>query len=226
MGLGRELVDLLLPPVCALCDAGLPSGLACGAACRTCLAALPQPPEPAPEAPAPLAAWAFGAAYTGDARHWMRRFKYPQPGLAGIDPRADAVAEALVHVAAQRLGGPRPGLVVPVPAHPARTRRRGCDPPRALARALARGQGLAFDRRGLVRLRDTPSQTDLGVAARRANVAHAFGARRRLPPVVWVVDDVATTGATLAEAARAARAGGARVVAAVAAVHTPRMGAD
>jgi predicted amidophosphoribosyltransferase len=43
-------------------------------------------------------------------------------------------------------------------------------------------------------------------------VARAFRPARALPPRIWLVDDVATTGSTLAEAARAARRAGAREI--------------
>jgi predicted amidophosphoribosyltransferase len=73
-------------------------------------------------------------------------------------------------------------------------------------------------------VRDTPSQTGLDRRARARNVAGAFRVRRgaRIPPRVWLVDDVVTTGATLAEAARVLRRAGARQVAAICAARTLR----
>jgi ComF family protein len=154
---------------------------------------------------------------------FVHRFKYPQAGLLGLDPGPRAVASALAREAAGR--APAPGeLVVPVPLHPVRLRQRGFNPAALLARAVARAHGLAVAPRALERLRDTPSQTGLGRRARRRNVAGAFGVRsgERIPARVWLVDDVVTTGATLAEAARALRRAGARQVTAICSARTLR----
>ena len=83
---------------------------------------------------------------------------------------------------------------------------------------------MAFAPRALERLRDGPSQTGLDRSARRRNVANVFRAQQRVPPRVWLVDDVTTTGATLDEAARALRRAGAREVIGVCAARTPLRG--
>jgi predicted amidophosphoribosyltransferase len=70
---------------------------------------------------------------------------------------------------------------------------------------------------GLVRLRDTPPQVGLDRLRRHANVADAFawrGPALRAQPVL-LVDDVATTGATLEACAGALRAAGSGAVQAV-----------
>lgn len=151
----------------------------------------------------------------------MRRFKYAGPGLAGLDPGAEAVALGLVREAAALVPGPPPDALVPVPLHPARIRRRGFAPAAVLARALARERGIPV-LAALRRVRDTPTQTGLDRSGRQRNVAGCFVAARALPDAsVWLVDDVVTTGATLGEAARALRAAGARRVAAVCLARTP-----
>jgi predicted amidophosphoribosyltransferase len=62
----------------------------------------------------------------------------------------------------------------------------------------------------LQRLRPTDAQTELDAAARRRNVRGAFTVRKGipLPPHVAVLDDVMTTGATLAECARVLKRAG------------------
>jgi predicted amidophosphoribosyltransferase len=124
---------------------------------------------------------------------------------------------------AARAPGPPPQLVVPVSLHPSRLRSRGFNPAALLARSIARELGAPVDPTALIRVRDTPSQTGLDRSARRRNVRGAFCARPRLlaPPRVWLVDDVVTTGSTVAEAARALRRAGAKSVTAVCAARTP-----
>jgi len=93
-----------------------------------------------------------------------------------------------------------------------------------LARALSRRTGVPLAGRALARARATPPQTGLSISARKANVALSFRARpgalsgRR----VLLLDDVATTGATLVEAARCLRqSSGARRISLVALAGTP-----
>jgi predicted amidophosphoribosyltransferase len=83
-----------------------------------------------------------------------------------------------------------------------------------LARALGQRLGLRVQE-ALARTRDTGTQTVLTPEARRANLAGAFVARARPPARPVLVDDVFTTGATLAEAGHALLEAGAATVEAV-----------
>lgn len=152
---------------------------------------------------------------------WIRRFKYPRPGLGGLDPAADALVRALALAAAARAPGPPPDLVVPVPSHPSRLRARGFNPASELAAAIAARARLRLGVRALERVRDTPTQTGQGRAARRRNLRGAFRAGGPAPARIWLVDDVVTTGSTLAEAARALRRAGARSIVGICAARTP-----
>lgn len=215
----RGLFDLALPPICGRCGGSVSRA---EALCRRCDRALPRADPDAPP-PAGLAACVAAVAYEGEILHWIRRFKYPRPGISGLDPAAMSAARSFIREAAARAPGPPPQLVVAVPLHPRRLRARGFNPAAALARVVAREIGVPVDPAALLRVRDTESQTGLDRAARRRNVRGAFRARRRLsvPPRVWIVDDVVTTGATVAEAAGALRHAGARLVTAVCAAQTP-----
>jgi ComF family protein len=128
---------------------------------------------------------------------------------------ADRLAEALLvspHVQGALAGA---HILVPVPLHPRRRRERGFNQSALLARALAAPLGLRVADDALARREDTPPQTGLSAAQRRANVARAFVVRRRGPVagrVVVVVDDVLTTGATARACARALLAAGAAEV--------------
>ncbi|MDJ0849010.1 MAG: phosphoribosyltransferase family protein [Myxococcota bacterium] len=209
------LLDLLLPPRCAGCGRAVNHA----PLCPPCHLALPRLFEP-PPTPAGLDALVAVFAYRGEVEAWIQRFKYPGSGLAGLEPAPRAVAELLVKECALEAPG-LPDRVVPVPLHPRRLRARGFNPAALLARAAARIGDVPCDPVGLRRVRDTPSQTRLDRRARRRNVRGAFVARRPAPARVWLVDDVATTGSTLAACARALRRAGAREVVALCAAATP-----
>ena len=106
-------------------------------------------------------------------------------------------------------------VLVPVPLFPKRCRRRGYNQSELLARALAETIGLPVNTAALARVRDTVSQTTLGREGRLANMSGAFLCTRPAElkgKVVLLVDDVATTGATLEGCAQALRAAGAKKV--------------
>jgi len=105
-------------------------------------------------------------------------------------------------------------VLVGVPLHPDREGRRGFNQARLLASALAAGCGLPVSS-GLVRTRNTRTQTDLSAGERRRNVRNAFavGSGSQLEgAAVTLVDDVTTTGATLRECAATLLARGVREV--------------
>jgi predicted amidophosphoribosyltransferase len=211
----RTALELVLPRVCAGCgrEAAEPP---------FCPACAPAPAGALPAPPAALDAWHAAILHGGPGADWVRRFKYPARGLAGLDPAADAAAFGLMRRLARSL--PAPDAVAPVPLHPRRLRERGFSPAALLARAAAREVLRPFSPVLLARLRDTRSQTALTRAERRRNVAGAFAPRGRAPPRVWLVDDVATTGSTLAEAAAALRRAGAREVVGVCLAWRPPVG--
>jgi ComF family protein len=112
--------------------------------------------------------------------------------------------------------------VVPVPLHWRRRFARGYNQAQLIARPLARRLGLPCVA-ALSRRRATPPQTSLGRAGRLANLRRAFSVPRpsRIRDLrILLVDDVATTGATLDAAAAALKAAGATAVTAVVAART------
>jgi ComF family protein len=198
------LLELVVPSVCPACDEPRRAGdaLLC-ASCALGLRALPS-----------LRAVHTAIAYEGTGMELVRRFKF--------ENRRDALAVLVARLAA-RVRELRFDSIVPVPRHVSRVRSEGSDPVHSLARALAKATGRRLAASVLVRARATPPQTGLSVAARRANVAASFRVR---PGVlsgrrVLLLDDVATTGATLVEAARSLRASGARRITLAALAGTP-----
>lgn len=104
-------------------------------------------------------------------------------------------------------------LVIPVPLHRSRLRTRRFNQSELIARAVAKALGLPCIPDVLTRIRETPTQVGLTEHQRRENVRGAFDvshARRRLVDGkrVLLVDDLMTTGATLAACAGALRRAG------------------
>jgi ComF family protein len=214
------LMDLLLPPICGRCRGTVAGG---SALCLRCERSLPRWCD-ADALPRGIDECITGLAYTGEALEWVQRFKYPKRGISGLDAAALGVLRSVVRSAAREAAAPRPQLVVPVALHARSLRRRGFNPAAVLAREVAREIGTRLDPTALVRVRDTRSQTGLGRSERRRNVRGAFRARAglRLPPCVWLVDDVVTTGSTVAEAGGVLRRFGAERVVVLCAARTPR----
>ena len=125
------------------------------------------------------------------------------------------VAESLA--AAMRGLEPLTGLVclIPIPLGARRFRERGYNQSERIASALGALTGLPVRTDVLARVRETPTQTALTPEGRQANVAGAFRVSGVEGLSCVLVDDVFTTGATLAEAGSALAGGGAARVEAV-----------
>jgi predicted amidophosphoribosyltransferase len=114
-------------------------------------------------------------------------------------------------VMALALTPPRTPVLTFVPPDRERGRRRGHHPAERLAQELSSRWQLPV-RPLLVRTRYVPRQRGLPLGDRRRNVAGAFAPAGGIPSGVALVDDVYTSGATVAAAASALRKGGARRV--------------
>jgi len=150
-----------------------------------------------------LARLRSAVAYEGPVELAVQRFKYEGwRRLAG--PLAILLAERLV------VEGLAAGWVVAVPLHPGRLRQRGFNQAELLARELRRRLVLDQLPGELVRTRATPPQVGHDRLWRLENVRGAFAWRGAdlAGRSLLLVDDVATTGATLDACAAALRAGG------------------
>jgi ComF family protein len=217
-----QALDLALPATCSGCGReGRPL-------CSTCIRALDarlELPGGTPiglpvELPAPLLQLEWCAPFAGPVRAALHDLKYRgERRLAR--PLGWAVARRWRRV------GVGTTLIVPVPVHLERERRRGFDQAALIAVVAAGELGLPC-LRVLERERATAAQFELGREDRAANVAGAFRIRRpggrgapRVTPVpvagqwILLIDDVVTTGATLAACAAALMSAGAIGVSAI-----------
>lgn len=216
-------LDVAFPARCAGC--GREGRPICDACLPALDARLDQPPGvpiglPA-DLPAPLLQLEWAAAYGGTVRRALHELKYAGERRLAV-PLGGALARRWGRVGA---GG---DVLVPVPVHANRLRQRGYDQAYLLAAVAADLLGLPLAP-VLERRRSTIAQFDLDRRARAGNVTGAFGLRPvpgsvarhdRPHPLTgrWVVlvDDVVTTGATLAACAQPLLAAGAMGVSAVA----------
>ena len=101
-------------------------------------------------------------------------------------------------------------LIIPLPLHPQRLRERGFNQSLEIAHHLAKKMRLSLDTRHCIRVKNTQPQTTLPWKKRQANVRGAFVCNQDLSgKSIAVVDDVMTTGATLAEFAKTLKKRGA-----------------
>ena len=226
-GLAR-LCQHALPQICAFCAAPCGSALVCAA----CSAALPRIVFACPRcalpawngavcgaclaSPPPFAAAYAAIEYAFPFDRLLHAFKY-----GGRIALAEFLAEALCTAVATRPPNhPLPDAVVALPLAPSRQRARGFDQATEIARRVARNTGIPMAA-GLRRARDTTAQAALPWRDRARNVRGAFVADASLAGRhIAIVDDVMTTGATLASAASAVLLAGALAVEAWAVART------
>ncbi|MEU8511119.1 phosphoribosyltransferase family protein [Kitasatospora sp. NPDC048722] len=216
-----DLLDVLLPTRCAGC--GTDRTQLCPACRHTLSASRPGPT---------LLPWAHAAAPYADPVRQLLLAHKERGALRLAGPLGEALGRAVRSALGPR-AGLAPLLLVPMPSARAAVRARGHDPTLRLAAAAARSLRRAgLDARAAPLLRHTrpvADQAELTAAERRRNLhgaltvlprAHRSLAGRQ--PVL--VDDLVTTGASLAEAARALAAAGlpAGAAATVAAAGQPR----
>jgi ComF family protein len=205
------VLSVLLAPPCAICERMLPHPLD-GAVCETCWAAILPHPCRSPLQTIPMMS-AIGP-YESTLRDAIHALKYD--GRRSIAPRLGRLMAQCGHEVVRGAD-----VAVPVPLHWRRLRQRGFNQADDLARSI----GLPVAR-VLRRIRATAPQVELPADARLHNVRDAF-AWKNAPRVFarsWVtvtglvvvlVDDVATTGATLDACARVLKAAGAGEVRAI-----------
>lgn len=211
------LRSLILPSHCLLCRTTDPDG---PGLCPGCRADLPWLSPGCPRCALPLTTapgLACGACQTRPPPFdtTLALFHYAPPVDELIQQlkfgQGLHLARLFAGLLAERLAdAPRPDCILPVPLHPRRQRERGFNQALEIARPLARRLGCRVDAVCCVRARATPPQARLSAAQRRRNLRDAFVLTRPLPGRhIALLDDVMTTGSTLAAIAGLLRRAGA-----------------
>ena len=221
-GVSDGLLDLFFPPACAICQAPPAPEMP---VCARCCAALTLLPDPV---------CARCRAFVPEPHRRCLRGHRRQPGMVWSLGLFDDYYRELIHLfkfdrrldcgefLARRLGSmlredvrsEHVDLVIPVPLHRTRQRERGFNQSALLADHVAQAIERPLAEGALKRIRNTSTQTALDYPRRRQNVAGAFssGDATVKGQIALLVDDVMTTGATLAECASVLKAAGAKAV--------------
>lgn len=227
-----NFIHFLLPRQCLLCQSPAKgSGL-----CDACLGQLPRNEHACPRCANPMRA-------AEAPHHCGQCLQHPPPFHDALAPlRYDHPVDFLVHqlkfhhdLASARLLGTilahalqqachdsLPGVLVPVPLHPGRLRQRGYNQALEIARPVSRLLSIPLDPGCCRRHRATRPQADLPLSQRRANTRDAFVVASNLEGKhVAIIDDVMTSGQTMASLARALLENGADRVSAWCCARTP-----
>jgi len=191
--------SLIEPPLCPLCGTPFKSSEQDSHPCQSCLQGV----------------WRFDCGfsvfyYHGKLRKAIHLFKY-----SGRVILADPLARFLYERGVFWIREIQPEVIVPVPSHRSRLRKRGFNPPLFLVRYLGKHLAIPVLTEALLSVKQIPSQAGLKREERLRNVRDAFMAERNQVRGrrVLLVDDVLTTGATANECARVLKKAGAAHVA-------------
>jgi len=202
---GRTLLDtllkLLFPDRCAGCRHL--GDLFCGM-CRAAL--VPYPGDDRRTPPTSLHSVRIAFLFQSPLREAIHQLKYR---------RVQRVAQPLGALLAEHVAGQQLDIdaVLAIPLHSVRLAERGFNQAESLASEVARSLQRPLIAKQLIRTRATQQQAHLDARARAENMRDAFSWQGAPPPRrVLLIDDVYTTGATMAACAEALRGAGAEAV--------------
>jgi len=178
-------------PVCPFCA---PSAGVAGS-CLSCVC------------PDPLRLFFWGA-YDGLLKDSIIRFKFK-----GVVDLGKELTEMAVDALSSRLSQRKYDLIIPVPLHKSRQRKREYNQSEIIAGLLAERLNAEMNTGILIRVRRTGQQAKLAENDRWKNVKDAFAVAREIDlseKSILLVDDIVTTGATVFEASRPLQLSGAR----------------
>lgn len=142
-------------------------------------------------------------------RRSIARYKYD-----GRKEYSVFYAEEILRRCAKEMLGWNAEVMVPIPLHPSRRRKRGFNQAELLAEELSKRCGIPVDGKLLCRTKKTHVQKELNDQERFVNLRDAFSVRRRNFPykTIILVDDIYTTGSTIDAAAGTLRENGAQTI--------------
>lgn len=206
----NKVADLIFPPRCPLCEELL---VGQGRVCETCRMKISYVQEPScfrcgkeiMDEEAELC-----EVCTGRDFNYIRGF----PAINYVEPMRESVArfkyhncrtyaqfyaDEIVRAKGKQILAVAPELLIPVPVHKKRFRKRGYNQAGLLAEALGKRLNIPVDTELLVRGSNTLPQKTLGASGRQANLNKAFqpGKNNVKYKRVMLVDDIYTTGATI-----------------------------
>lgn len=146
--------------------------------------------------------------YDEKMRQSLVRYKY-----YGCREYGDFYSRAMCRYAAKELKIWAPDLIVPVPVHKAKERRRGFNQSSYLAQRISRETGIPADLTLVKKVQKTKSQKKLTARQRQENLKKAFQVQRPVKAkTILIVDDVYTTGSTMDAMSRCLREKGAEKI--------------
>ena len=139
-------------------------------------------------------------SYTKEIKQSMYRFKYE-----GQQEYAYFYADMLYRLRGRAIAGWKPDVLVPVPLHRKRYRKRGYNQAELIARRLGALLDVPVDEQLIERTKNTLPQKALGDKERAKNIKNAFHVTPNIVKYnrILLVDDIYTTGATLDACAQA-----------------------
>lgn len=204
--LAQVIVQAFFPMKCPFCGDVVPMK---EMACAKCVEELPKSPNNDKKAYVYLDEALSGYSYADKIPNCVSRLKYGHRYLAEL------AADLMMDVIGKELKSREFDLVLAVPMHPAKLKKRGYNQAEVLARALAERLGIEYGENVLAKIKNNGIQHFLSATERRKNVQGVYKVvapgevqERR----ILLIDDVLTTGSTFNECAYVLKIAGAKWV--------------
>ena len=217
------ILDLIFPPICPVCNKIAISGRICpgcerkfspvrGPLCEKCGKVVEEGERLCPDCSIGAHLYDEGcAAYEYDEymSTSMYRFKYNGKREFSI-----WYASAMAARLSSKIRSWKPQVIIPVPVHKSRLKKRGYNQAALIARQLSQHLSIPVRDDLASRVTDTKVQKELGAASRQNNLKKAFNVTPNVVKYesVLIVDDIYTTGATIDALAGALKAAGVKKV--------------